>query len=98
MDRPLDRVGNTPCRFRRQRYCALSAELRVGAFRDPGRTRYRVSTSRRAGRRAEIRSRADRGHASAVHPRARESGSGGAMLYEILKALHIVAVIAWMAG
>jgi hypothetical protein len=55
---------------------------------------YRHLPSRR---RAELHPRADRRHASAVHPRAREAGSRR-MLYEVLKALHIISVIAWMAG
>src|SRR5207248_3840343 len=36
--------------------------------------------------------------ASAVHPRPGQSRESRPMVYDVLKALHIVAVIAWMAG
>ena len=53
----------------------LSAGLRVGAFRDPGRARHRLPPSCRGSRHPHLRPRAHRRHASLVHRRTREAGA-----------------------
>ena len=75
MDRSLDRRRDRARRRRQGRGRALSAVLRVGAFRDPGRARHRISPSRRQGRRAGLHPRAHRRHPSAVHRGSREAGA-----------------------
>ena len=133
MDRTRDGRGNPPCRPGRQRLDHGADRLRIGAFRNPGRTRYRICKVGRGQRRSGLHPRADCWHTRRFHRRACAPGvasrcakqrtgtrsahlSGGIsrlrifggddmtglwqsyQFYLWVKAFHVIAMIAWMAG